>query len=462
MTSWPSNGAKRLCETAGDLTTGCPRRGTVPSSAEDLSHGLGGPSRQLWRVVGERLSSSHRPLDMANTSGPDVGTKHGSLQRPQSGVRNFANAHSAQTPLCHSPRTGDSKTHGNILPVISTRRSAPSDNIVADTVGVSLMNASWRSEWRSDSRALGSAGTKVGIGGIPRPSPDRHGRFTMGPHGTSGSGRGTLQLDQLCSDPGQLRFEVCNWIDLNNTDLLPLSLLLNFSRPVLTDPPHLLGFEDLRGLCGHALSRAFDECHRICNAHVDWRDSNLTLGAHQCCFQTCLLFDVVDNKVRNGCFDPCDFGRSHRAHFCGALLWLLLGKHRILMDTRAWTVDWAARWASPSKANKENLAKILGKHCKNNEHSKRNDYSKAVRKGRERRKKGKGRGQGKDEKPAVNSSFQSYRRTCGRWGHKASVLPRICASCGRSSEFFCEFSFTKCSNHTGCCENSNIDPIIQC
>ena len=46
--------------------------------------------------------------------------------------------------------------------------------------------------------------------------------------------------------------------------------------------------------------------------------------------------------------------------------------------------------------------------------------AKAVRKEKERGKKGKGKGQGKDEKPAPNSSFQGYCRTCGKWGHKAS------------------------------------------
>ena len=35
-------------------------------------------------------------------------------------------------------------------------------------------------------------------------------------------------------------------------------------------------------------------------------------------------------------------------------------------------------------------------------------------------KKGKGKGQGKDEKPAPNSSFQGYCRSCGKWEHKAS------------------------------------------
>ena len=70
----------RPIETAGDLTTSCPRRGTVSSSAEDLSQGLW-PSRRLWEQhqspstnnCGEWLahhvvkSSSLSSSDMANT-----------------------------------------------------------------------------------------------------------------------------------------------------------------------------------------------------------------------------------------------------------------------------------------------------------------------------------------------------------------------------------------------------------
>ena len=113
-----------------------------------------------------------------------------------------------------------------------------------------------------------------------------------------------------------------------------------------------------------SLFRAFDECHRVCNALVDWRGRSLTLGADQCSLQTCLLFDVVDSEVRNGCLDPCDFGRSHRGHFCGAPpLWLLLGKHRISTDTRACSVGFIEgqrteggfgprmTWSHPSKTS---------------------------------------------------------------------------------------------------------------
>ena len=54
------------------------------------------------------------------------------------------------------------------------------------------------------------------------------------------------------------------------------------------------------------------------------------------------------------------------------------------------------------------------------QYSKNNDYGKGNEKGKERGKKSKGKGQGKDEKPAPNSSFQVYCRSCGKWGHKAS------------------------------------------
>ena len=69
---------------------------------------------------------------------------------------------------------------------------------------------------------------------------------------------------------------------------------------------------------------------------------------------------------------------------------------------------------------KGKFGKSLGKYDKSNEHSKNNDYGKGSEKGKERGKKGKGKRQGKDEKPAQNSSFQGYCRSCGKWGHKAS------------------------------------------
>ena len=69
---------------------------------------------------------------------------------------------------------------------------------------------------------------------------------------------------------------------------------------------------------------------------------------------------------------------------------------------------------------KESLAKVWESTTKSNEHSKNNDYGKGSEKGRDRGKKGKGKGQGKDEKPAANSSFQGYCRTCGKRRHKAS------------------------------------------
>ena len=64
---------------------------------------------------------------------------------------------------------------------------------------------------------------------------------------------------------------------------------------------------------------------------------------------------------------------------------------------------------------KGRFGKSLGKYDKSNEHSKINDYGKGSEKGKESGKKGKGKGQVKDEKPAPNSSFQGYCRSCGKW-----------------------------------------------
>ena len=72
---------------------------------------------------------------------------------------------------------------------------------------------------------------------------------------------------------------------------------------------------------------------------------------------------------------------------------------------------------------KGKFGKNLGKYDKNNEHSKRNDYSKDSEKGRERERKerkAKEKDKDKDEKPAANFNFQGYCRTCGKWGHKTS------------------------------------------
>ena len=52
---------------------------------------------------------------------------------------------------------------------------------------------------------------------------------------------------------------------------------------------------------------------------------------------------------------------------------------------------------------KGKFGKILGKYDNSNEHSKRNDYSKGSKKGREIQK-GKGKGQGKDEKTSCKFS----------------------------------------------------------
>ena len=69
---------------------------------------------------------------------------------------------------------------------------------------------------------------------------------------------------------------------------------------------------------------------------------------------------------------------------------------------------------------KGKYGKSLEKYDKSSEYSKNNEYGKGNEKEKERGKKGKGKGQGKYEKPAPNSSFQGYCRSCGKWGHKAS------------------------------------------
>ena len=69
---------------------------------------------------------------------------------------------------------------------------------------------------------------------------------------------------------------------------------------------------------------------------------------------------------------------------------------------------------------KGKYVKRLGKYDNSNDYSKNNEYGKGNEKDKERGKKGKGKGQGTDEKPAPNSSFQGYCRSCGRRGHNAS------------------------------------------
>ena len=64
--------------------------------------------------------------------------------------------------------------------------------------------------------------------------------------------------------------------------------------------------------------------------------------------------------------------------------------------------------------------KSFGKYDESNEYSKNNEYGHGSKKGKDKGKKGEGKGQGKDEKPAPNSSFQGYYRSCGKWVHKAS------------------------------------------
>ena len=69
---------------------------------------------------------------------------------------------------------------------------------------------------------------------------------------------------------------------------------------------------------------------------------------------------------------------------------------------------------------KGKYGKSFGKYDKNNEYSKNNEYRKGYEKCKDKGKTSKGKGQGKDEKPAPNSSFQGYCRSCGKCGHKAS------------------------------------------
>ena len=69
---------------------------------------------------------------------------------------------------------------------------------------------------------------------------------------------------------------------------------------------------------------------------------------------------------------------------------------------------------------KGKYGKSLGKYDKSNEYSTDNEYGKGHEKSKDKGKKGKGKGQGKDERPAPNSSFQSYCRSCGKWRYKGS------------------------------------------
>ena len=64
---------------------------------------------------------------------------------------------------------------------------------------------------------------------------------------------------------------------------------------------------------------------------------------------------------------------------------------------------------------KESLAKVWESTTNAMSTAKGTITAKGSEKGKERGKKGKGKGQGKDEKPAQNSSFQGYCRTCGKW-----------------------------------------------
>ena len=65
---------------------------------------------------------------------------------------------------------------------------------------------------------------------------------------------------------------------------------------------------------------------------------------------------------------------------------------------------------------KESLAKVWESTTKAMSTAKITITAEAVRKEKEKRgKKGKGKGQGKYEKPAPNSSFEGFCRTCGKW-----------------------------------------------
>ena len=75
---------------------------------------------------------------------------------------------------------------------------------------------------------------------------------------------------------------------------------------------------------------------------------------------------------------------------------------------------------------KGKYGKSLGKYDKSSEYSKSNNYGKGSEKGKEKGKTGKGKGHGKGEKPAPNSSFQGYCRSCGKWWHKASECWQGC------------------------------------
>ena len=103
----------------------------------------------------------------------------------------------------------------------------------------------------------------------------------------------------------------------------------------------------------------------------------------------------------------------------------------------------------------------MGQYDKSNEYSKNNECGRGNEKGKERGKKGMGKGQGKDAKPAPNSSFQGYCRSWQVGAQGELVLARICASCGGSSEFFCEFSGAECSDHTCGCEDISVYSRIQ-
>ena len=96
---------------------------------------------------------------------------------------------------------------------------------------------------------------------------------------------------------------------------------------------------------------------------------------------------------------------------------------------------------------KGKYGKRLGKYGKSNEYSTNNDYGKG-------NEKGKGKGQGKDEKPAPNSSFQGYCRSCGTWGHKASECWQGYVQAVEEVPSSSASSVAECNDHSCSCEGT--------
>ena len=110
---------------------------------------------------------------------------------------------------------------------------------------------------------------------------------------------------------------------------------------------------------------------------------------------------------------------------------------------------------------KGKFGKNLGKYDKSNEHSKRNDYSKGSEKGRERGKKGKGKGQGKTRNQLQIPVSKATAEHVENVGHKASECWQGYVQAVEEVPSSSRVQCTKCSNHTGGCEDSSIDSRIQ-